>query len=278
MTQIKDSLFIITGAASGIGRATALQAAGEGADVLACDVNAPGLAKTIARVHKVGGQATSFTLDVSDKNAITDFADHVSRTYPKRRIILFNNAGVALGSGTVAQTDLNDFEWLLSINLWGVIRMTKAFLPQMLSQQEGHIINVSSVYGMMGPPEQSAYSTAKFGVRGFTEVLRNELKGSGLRVSTVFPGGVKTGIAANARVTTNHTEEEKKAVLKKFSDSALTTPEQAARTVLSGIRHNRIRILVGPDARAFDFLTRLMPVRYANIVMPLLERAMRAGK
>lgn len=242
--------------------------------MLACDVNAPELTKTIARIQKVGGKATSFLLDVSDASAIADFAEQVGRLYPNRRIILFNNAGVALGSGTIAQTNLNDFEWLLSINLWGVIRMTKAFLPQMITQRDGHIINVSSVYGLMGPPEQSAYSTAKFGVRGFTEVLRNELKGSGVRVSTVFPGGVKTNIANSARVTTDHTDEEKKVALKRFSDSALTTPEQAARTILSGIRHNRTRILIGPDAHAFDFLTRLMPVRYANLVMPLLTRTM----
>ena len=278
MTLTKNSLFIITGAASGIGRATAIRAATEGAEVLVCDVNTPGLAKTVARVQKAGGQATSCLLDVSDKQAIAAFAERVSRDYPNRRLILFNNAGVALGAGPFLQTNLDDFEWLLNINLWGVIRMTKAFLPQMLAQGEGHIINVSSVFGMLGPPEQSAYSTAKFGVRGFTDVLRNELKNSGVRVSTVFPGGVKTNIANSARVTTNHTEEEKKAALKRFTDSARTTPEQAARTILSGIRHNRTRILVGPDAHIFDFLTRLMPVRYANLVMPLLERAVNGKK
>lgn len=278
MTLIRDSLFIVTGAASGIGQATALLAASEKADVLACDINQSGLAKTVSRIQQAGGTVTAFSLDVSDKDAINDFASRVNRDYPNRRLILFNNAGVALGSGTIAQTDLADFEWLLNINLWGVIRMTKAFLPRLLADNQGHIINVSSVYGLMGPPQQCAYATAKFGVRGFTDVLRNELKGTGIQVSTVFPGGVKTNIAASARVTLPHTNAEKLATLRKFRDSALTTPEKAAQIILSGIRRHKTRILIGPDARVFDLLTRLMPIRYASLVMPLLERAMATGK
>lgn len=278
MTLIRDSLFIITGAASGIGQATALLAASEKADVLACDINSSGLAKTVAQIQQAGNTATACSLDISDKDAITAFAGQVNQQYPHRRLILFNNAGVALGSGTIAQTDLADFEWLLNINLWGVIRMTKAFLPRLLADGQGHIINVSSVYGLMGPPQQCAYATAKFGVRGFTDVLRNELKGTGIQVSTVFPGGVKTNIAASARVTLPHTNAEKLATLKSFRESALTTPEQAAQTILSGIRRHKNRILIGPDAHAFDLLTRLMPIRYASLVMPLLERAMGMGK
>lgn len=278
MTQIKDSLFIITGAASGIGQATAVLAAAERADVLACDVDTKGLAKTVADQPLGGGTITPIELDVSDKSAILTFAEHVNQEHPDRRIILFNNAGVALGSGTFAQTDLDDFEWLLNINLWGVIRMTKAFLPRLLADNQGHIINVSSVFGLMGPPQQSAYSTAKFGVRGFTDVLRNELKATPIRIATVFPGGVKTNIAASARITLPYTNAEKLETLRRFRESARTTPEQAAQTILSGIRHNKTRILVGPDAHAFDLLTRLMPVRYANLVLPLLERAMNLGK
>lgn len=272
MTLIQGSLFIITGAASGIGRAVAIQAAAEGAEVLACDIHTAGLTDTTDRIRQAGGQATPFQLDVADKKGILAFAEEVRRAFPNRRMILLNNAGVALASGTITETALDDFEWLLSINLWGVVRMTKAFLPQMLTLGEGHIVNVSSIYGLMGPPQQGAYATAKFGVRGFTDVLRNELKGSGLQVSTVFPGGVKTNIAASARITVAHTTEEKEAVLKKFTDAALTTPEKAAQRILSGIRRNQTRILIGPDARVFDWLTRLMPVRYASIVMPLLER------
>lgn len=276
MTALKDSVFIVTGAASGIGQATAWLAARRGALVLATDVDAAGLARTVDVIGQDGGRAEAALLNVADAGQIEAFARHVARTCAGRRLILFNNAGVGLGSGTFDRTSLEDFEWLLSINLWGVVRLTKAFLPLMRAQNAGHIVNVSSVFGLFGAPENSAYSTAKFAVRGFTEVLRNELHGTGIRVSTVFPGGVKTNIAASSRLGGGHTEAQREYVKKAFERSALTTPDQAARTIVRGIERNQARILVGPDARVFDWLTRLLPVASALLLLPLVRRSFAA--
>ena len=275
MSQLPQSLFIITGAASGIGRAVAVQAAASGALVLATDINAAGLAETRALIEAAGGQVECAPLDVADPDQIVAFARHVAQAHPNRRLILFNNAGVALGSGTFDNNSLADFEWVLNINLYGVIRMTKAFLPLMRAQNAGHIVNVSSVFGLFGMPESAAYSTAKFGVRGFSDALRNELRGSGIQVSTVFPGGVKTNITASARIAGPHTPERHARATRRFAKSARTTPEGAARTILRGIRANRFRILVGADAHLLDWLTRLLPTRAAGLLLPLLQRTFR---
>jgi NAD(P)-dependent dehydrogenase (short-subunit alcohol dehydrogenase family) len=272
MSQLPQSLFIITGAASGIGRATAVQAAAAGALVLATDVNASGLAQTQALIQAAGGQVHTMLLDVAYPRQITDFARQVALEHAGRRLILLNNAGVALGSGTFDDNSLADFEWVLSINLWGVIRMTKAFLPLMRAQNAGHIVNVSSVFGLFGMPESAAYSTAKFGVRGFSDALRNELRGSGIQVSTVFPGGVKTNITVSARIAGPRTPEQHAAGNRRFEKSARTTPEEAAGLILAGIKANRARILVGPDAHLLDWLTRLLPTRAASILLPVLRR------
>lgn len=272
MTALKNAVFIVTGAASGIGRATAIGAAAAGARVLASDVNAEGLARTAASIGQAGGQVETQVLDVANPDHITAYAQHVAAAYPSQPLILVNNAGVALGAGTFEQNTLEEFAWLLEINLWGVIRMTKAFLP-LLRAGGGHIVNVSSVFGLFGAPQNAAYSTAKFGVRGFTDVLRNELAGSNIRVSTVFPGGVKTNIAAGARLGASVTAEQHARANRRFDKSARTTPEQAAASILNGIEKNKTRIIVGPDARILDWLTRLLPVRYARLVLPSVRKA-----
>ena len=272
MTALKNAIFIVTGAASGIGQATAIRAAAAGARVLASDVNAEGLARTAATIRQAGGQVETTTLDVANPEQITAYAQHVAEAYPSQPLILLNNAGVALGAGTFEQNTLEEFAWLLEINLWGVIRMTKAFLP-LLRAGGGHIVNVSSVFGLFGAPQNAAYSTAKFGVRGFTDVLRNELAGSTIRVSTVFPGGVKTNIAAGARLGASVTAEQHAKANRRFDKSARTTPEQAAAIILNGIEKNKTRIIVGPDARILDWLTRLLPVRYARLVLPSVRKA-----
>lgn len=272
MSQLANSLFIITGAASGIGRATAGQAAAAGAHVLATDVNAAGLAETQALVQAAGQSIETAVFDVADPAQITAFAAHVAQAHPGQRIILFNNAGVALGSGTFDHNSLADFEWLLNINLYGVIRMSKAFLPLMRAQNAGHIVNVSSVFGLFGMPESAAYSTAKFGVRGFSDALCNELRGSGIRVSTVFPGGVKTNISVSARIAGPHTPEQHARANQRFEKSARTTPDGAARIILRGIERNQARVLVGPDAHLLDFITRLLPARAASLILPVLQR------
>lgn len=272
MSILKDALFIVTGAASGIGQATAIQAAAEGARVLASDVNAAGLARTAEAIRQAGGLVETATLDVSDADQIVAYAGQVAAAYPGQRLILLNNAGVALGAGMFEENTLEEFEWLLRINLWGVIRMTKAFLPLMHAGAGGHIVNVSSVFGLFGAPESAAYSTAKFGVRGFTDTLRNELTDGRIQVSTVFPGGVKTNISAGARLGSARTKEQQEIFNRRFAKSSRTTPEQAARTILRGIARNKARILIGADARLIDFLTRLLPTGYGRLLLPLIRR------
>lgn len=272
MSQLQDSLFIITGAASGIGRAVAVQAAAAGAQVLATDKHAAGLAQTQALVA-AGGRLVTAQLDVADASQIEAFAAQVASAYPGQRLILFNNAGVALGAGTFEENEQADFDWVLNVNLYGVIRMTKAFLPLMRARGAGHVVNVSSVFGLFGMPESAAYSTAKFGVRGFTEALRHELRGSGIQVSTVFPGGVRTNIAASARLGAGRTPEQQALASQRFARSARTTPEAAARRILRGIRAGRGRILVGPDAYLIDWLTRLAPGLVGRLLLPWVRRA-----
>lgn len=272
MTAIKNAVFVITGAASGIGQAVAIQAAARGARVLASDQNAAGLAETAAAIAAAGGQVQTTVLDVSDAAQIAAYARQVGEQHRGQSIILLNNAGVALGTGSFAQTSLDDFAWLLEINLWGVVRMSKAFLP-LLQAGGGHLVNVSSVFGLFGAPQNAAYSTAKFGVRGFTDVLRNELAGSEVQVSTVFPGGVSTNITNSARLGAHITPEQFERTKRRFAHSAYTTPEKAAATILRGIERNKSRILIGPDARVMDWLVRLLPVRYAALVLPRLRRA-----
>ena len=276
MTALKNAVFIVTGAASGIGQATAIQAAAAGARVLASDLNAAGMAQTAATIAAAGGQVETAVLDVSDEAQVAAYARRVGEQYAGQPLILLNNAGVALGTGTFETTSLDDFAWLLGINLWGVIRMSKAFLP-LLRAGGGHLVNVSSVFGLMGAPQNAAYSTAKFGVRGFTDVLRNELAGSNIQVSTVFPGGVSTNITNSARLGAHVTPEQHEKAKRRFSRSAYTTPEKAAAIILRGIERNKARILIGPDARVLDWLTRLLPVRYAGLVLPRIRRAFGAA-
>ncbi len=197
MNPFQNATVIITGAGSGIGRQLTIQAAAEGARVIATDINEGGLAET---KNLSSGNVTTAQLDVANADAILVFAAQTIPTLDNQRLILVNNAGVALGSGPFSTTDLADFEWLLSINLWGVVRMTKAFLPYMLEQNQGHIVNLSSVFGLAGVMHQSAYCTAKFGVRGFSDVLRMELLDTKIGVTCVHPGGIKTNIAARAHL------------------------------------------------------------------------------
>lgn len=281
MKSLQHTTVIITGAGSGIGRQLAIQAAAQDAFVIATDVNETGLAET-QRLSV--GKITTAPLDVADPDAILAFADKTIATLTQadgaaRRLILVNNAGVALGSGPFSVTDLTDFEWLLSINLWGVIRMTKAFLPYMIAQEQtgesgSHIVNLSSVFGLAGVMHQSAYCTAKFGVRGFSDCLRMELADTTIGVTCVYPGGIKTNIAANARLGKGGfvTEAMRRQSAVSFAKNAKTTPEEAARQIWQGVRQNKARVLVGPDARLIERLTRLFPTSYVRMMRRRIEK------
>ena len=233
MKDFNGKVAAITGAASGIGRALALELAGRGAELALSDIDVDGLAETQAQVAKRAPSAkvTTTRLDVADRDAVFAWAGQVVADHGKVNVIV-NNAGVALGA-TVEQMKITDFEWLMGINFWGVVHGTQAFLPHLKATGDGHVVNVSSVFGLIGIPSQSAYNAAKFGVRGFTEALRMELDiaGEGVSATCVHPGGIKTNIAKNARMhldegqTTSDLEKGRKELEKAF----LTTPTKAAQ-------------------------------------------------
>ncbi len=269
MSEINNSLFIITGAGSGIGQALTLKAITEGARVIAADINEAGLDETIRQAN---GKAEKYILDVANPEQIKAFAADILQKHPNETIILVNNAGVGLASGNFTETPLEDFEWLMNINLYGVVRLTKAFLPHLLQQNKGHIVNVSSVYGLAGMPTNSAYSTAKFGVKGFTDVLKAELLGTNVKVSSVHPGGIKTNIARNSRISATQNVELAKKTMAKFEKVALKMPaSEAADVIIKGIKKDASRILIGSDAKALDWIVRIFPNTYHKIIAKVFK-------
>jgi len=265
MTLTKNSVAVITGAASGIGRALAIRLAQENiAGIAISDVNENGLNETAEAVEKLGVKVSKHIVNVADKAEMQKFADDVLAAHG-RVTHLVNNAGVGL-LGTFEQISLEDFEWLMSINFWGVVYGSKFFLPILKEQEKAHIVNISSVFGLVAPPEQTAYASSKFAVRGFTEALRHELEDSNVRVSSVHPGGIKTNIARNSRVGAETPEDYKAQGVKFFDKVAQTTPEQAAETILRGIKSENPRILIGKDAHAINYAARLFPKRYLKVI------------
>lgn len=267
MKSFEGKVAAITGAASGIGRALALELGRRGCHLALSDINALGLDETIEEARSSGVRITSQIVDVANRQAVHAWADRVASDHGKVNLV-FNNAGVALSS-TVEKMRYEDFEWLMNINFWGVVYGTKAFLPHLEASGEGHIINVSSVFGLAGIPSQSAYNAAKFAVRGFTESLRQELEimGSNVSATSVHPGGIKTAIARSARVDPSIRDlgiDELKAG-EKFEKAFITSPGKAANIILEAVRANRRRVLVGPDARVFDWAVRLLPSSYQDI-------------
>ena len=270
MKDFRNKVAAITGAGSGIGRALALNLARQGCDLALSDINEEGLAETIAQLAETGVHVTGQSLDVADRKAVHGWADQVVRDHGRVNLI-FNNAGVALGS-TVEGSRYEDMEWLLNINLWGVIHGTKAFLPHLTAAGEGHVINISSIFGLIGVPSQSAYNAAKFAVRGFTEALREELEieGSPVSATCVHPGGIKTNISRSARL-----DDSVKALMPGtgadprdwFESLFITSPEKAAATILNGVRSNARRVLIGPDAYAVDLMQRILPTGYQRLLV-----------
>lgn len=264
---------VITGAASGIGRALALRLSSHGCPVAIADVDEVGLEGTASLA---AGPVLARPLDVSDRGAQQAFAAAAVEWAPAPIGAVFNNAGVAL-AGTVAESSTEDEEWLRKINYEGVVHGTHAWLPILLEQRAGAIVNTSSVFGLAGIPGQSAYCASKFAVRGFTESLRHELVGSGVRAITVHPGGVKTNIARNGRLNSDpkglgRTKDE---MADEFEAIVRTTPERAAEVIHKGVDNGRARILIGADAHVFDLLTRITPTHYFR-VLGALEGALTA--
>jgi len=267
MKDFLDKVAVITGAGSGIGRSLAIKLAERGARLALSDVDTAAVADTAGACEKLGAHASPFDLDVADRGAVYAHAEKVKSEFGTVNL-LFNNAGVAL-SADIVDMQWDDFEWLMNINFWGVAHGTKAFLPHLIESGDGHIVNVSSVFGLMAVPSQSAYNAAKFAVRGFTEALRQELRAARhpVGVTCVHPGGVKTNIAVNARGVPEEVDVE--LIRKGFRLIAITRPDSAARIILRGVEKNKPRVLIGPDARLIDAVPRLIGPRYEDLLTPL---------
>jgi butyryl-CoA dehydrogenase len=274
MKDFNGRVAAITGAGSGIGRALAEELARRGCHLALSDVDEAGLAETVGRCEGRGVKVTSEVVDVADRDAVHAWADHVVADHGRVNLIV-NNAGVALGA-SVEHMSYEDLHWLMDINFWGVVHGTKAFLPHLKAAGEGHVVNISSVFGLVSIPSQSAYNAAKFGVRGFTDALRIELdiEGAGVSSTTIHPGGIKTAIAQNARIdervagfSGDHARE--------FEKLARTTPEKAAQQILTAVERNRRRALIGPDAKVFDLVSRLPAGLYQRVLVQGTRRRAR---
>lgn len=263
----------ITGAGSGIGRALAVELARRGCHLALSDIDPDGLAETVGTCEGRGVKVTSHRLDVADRAAVEAWAANVVDEHGKVNLI-FNNAGVALAA-PIESVSYSDFEWLMNINFWGVVYGTKAFLPYLKESGDGHIVNLSSVFGLVSIPSQSEYNAAKFAVRGFTDALRMELEIEGAPVSatTVHPGGVKTNIARRARVDDSIRELSDDAdVGEAFDRIAMTRPKKAARQILRAVANDKRRVLVGPDAKLIDLISRLPAAIYQNVLVAAARR------
>lgn len=268
MKQFADKVVVVTGAGSGIGRALSLEFARRGARVALSDVNAANAEET---AKLAGDNARPYVLDVADRAAVLAHAEEVADEFGRVNVIV-NNAGVALGA-TVEEMTFEDYDWLMGINLGGVVNGTKAFLPHLIASGDGHVVNISSVFGFVGVPTQSAYNAAKFAVRGFTEALREEMliARHPVAVSCVHPGGIKTNIVRNSRSAAD--DQEKAA--QGFERIARTTPEKAAQTILRGIERKSARVLIGPDAYVIDAIPRVLGSAYQRPLAILARRGLK---
>lgn len=279
MKNLKGKTAAVTGAASGIGRALSLDLASRGCNLAVSDMDEAGLDETVEMLNKYGVTVSKHLLDVSDREAIYQFAEDVRKTHKSVNIII-NNAGVSL-TAKVSQMTIEDFQWIMDINFWGVINGTQAFLPLLEEAEEGHIVNISSLFGLVGIPTQSAYNASKFAVRGFSESLRMELDmyGSNVGVTSVHPGGIKTNIINNSKLLTNEgIFEDKQKGAKILEQQFITTPEQAAEQIVNGIVKNKRRVLIGRDAKFLDIVQRIFPSAYQKLVVANSKKAFLSRK
>jgi len=281
MTAINGSAAAVTGAASGIGRALALELAARGCDLALADRDEAGLQAVAAEIAKTQSRKiTLHRVDVSAPGEIAEFATAAIAAHPGLNIVI-NNAGVAL-LGQFSEIEQAQMDWLMNINFWGVVHATRAFLPHLARRDEAHIVNISSLFGIIAPPGQTAYAAAKFAVRGFSESLRHELQTakSPVKLSVVHPGGVSTHIVRNSRTGSGMTDNARRAqTIERFEAVAKTTPAAAALRIIAGIESNAPRILIGNDARFMDLLQRLRPATYWAVLAKRIEKAMaKAGK
>jgi|688.fasta_scaffold00009_45 NAD(P)-dependent dehydrogenase (short-subunit alcohol dehydrogenase family) len=268
MTQIADSVCIVTGIGSGIGRHLAIQAAQRGARrIIGTDINSDSLSETARLAAQHGRPVEAHCFDVGSADAIGQFVGQVLPTLSGERLILINNAGIALTCGRFQDTPEQEFDRLLNINLMAVVRLTRAFFPYLLQTGSGHVVNVSSVFGFAGVDGNSAYCTAKFAVRGFTETLRMELADCQVNVTSVHPGGIKTNIVRSSPPGGQFvTAQDHQNMIESFDRIAKTLPEEAARQILNAVEKNKTRLVIGSDGKMLDWMTRLLPVLYTRVI------------
>ena len=271
MKSLDDKVVVVTGAGSGIGRALALELAGRGSLLALSDVDEHGLDETVDLVKAAGvREVRSDRLDVADRVAFAAYAPAVVDQFGRVNVVI-NNAGVAL-AGDLTELTYEDMDWIVGINFWGVVHGTKEFLPHLIASGDGHVVNLSSLFGLIAMPGQSAYNATKFAVRGMTEALREEMliAGHPVGVTSVHPGGIKTAIARNARVAAG---EDKEATARLFDERlARMTPERAAEIIVKGILSNKARVLVGLDAHALHHLAKLTGSRYQDLIATVSKR------
>lgn len=271
MHSLLGKVVVVTGAASGIGRALALLAGSQGARLALCDVDAAGLEETGSLAATAGAkQVHTRLVDVSDAAAVDAWADEVASHYGWVDAVI-NNAGVSL-TGDFDELELADMEWIMGVNFWGVVHGSRAFLPHLIASGDGHLVNISSLFGLISMPSQSLYNASKYAVRGLSESLREEMLVAGhpVQVTVVHPGGIRTGIARNGRASGRH---DLTATAKRFDEKlARTTPDDAARVIIDGMLKGRPRVLVGADAHVVHHLTRLVGARYQDVAARLAKR------
>src|SRR5579864_2876793 len=274
MTAIPGAAVAVTGAASGIGRALAIELAARGADLALADRDEAGLQAVAAEIAKAKPHKVSLhRVDVANPEEIASFAREAIAAHPTLNIVI-NNAGVAL-LGQFHEIDQAQIEWLFNINFWGVVHSTRAFLAHLATQPAAHIVNLSSIFGIVAPPGNTAYAAAKFAVRGFSESLRHELHAaqSPVRLSVVHPGGIKTNIVRNSRMGSAITDNERRVQsIERFDAIAQTSPRDAALRIIKGIEKNEPRILIGSDARFMDILQRFRPASYWKVIAKRIEK------
>lgn len=266
MSYFQDKVVVVTGAASGIGRGLALGLARRGARLAISDIDTAGLVETADLARYAGADVFADALDVSQRELI---AEHAARVVEHYGVVhqVYNNAGVAY-TGTVEEMDDESLERLIDVDFWGVANGTKIFLPHLIASGDGHVVNISSVFGLFSVPGQSAYNAAKFAVRGYTEALAVEMRQNShpVKVTCVLPGGVRTNIARNGDQAVGRDHEE---IVKGFDKLARTSPHKAAETILRGVERRRSRVLVGTDAKLLDVAIRLLGPRYQGLVARL---------
>ena len=262
MSYFQGKVAVITGAASGIGKTLALKLAEQGCNLALADRDMEGLIAVRTKIMEFDVKCIAEDFDVSNKEAFISFAESVNSEFSGVDM-LFNNAGVTL-IDSVKDQSFEDFHWIMNINFWGVVYGSHAFLPFLQKSPQAHLVNVSSVFGLLSLPGQSAYNSSKFAVRGFTEALKMEMAGTNVSVHCVHPGGIKTNISNNAKVTSKSISKSQN--IENFNKLAKTTPEEAADVILQGVEKNKRRILIGKDAKLLDRIVRWFPATYEKVL------------